>query len=774
MLQEHVLTNTTWPPNLLILATSRFGPLTAAETKLLQAIPTGALAVCGTTGDLDDPSNDPAREEHWTSNRNVRGSIIRWICTDPAVRQLITINGIQLFGAQIVALDLSRVIAPFPLGFVRCRLIHVFNLVGAETIELDLAGSSTPGFLADGLTVKGNMFLRQGFRAEGEVRLVSAKISGTLDFTKAVLTNPGKIALHANGIATGGSVFLSDGFRAEGEVHLAHAQISGNLVCDNGAFINPAGIALNSNAMNVAGSMLLRNGFRVEGELNLVNARIGSTLECENGTLVNPRKIALRAYGLRTLGSVFFRNGLRAEGEVSLLGADIGGSLECNAGIFINPALASEPGTGTALNADRVHVNGYVFLRNNFKAEGRVNFLNAEIGGNFECDNSIFANPVQDGIPASGMALEADRANVSGYVFLRNGFRAEGAVNLLNAQIGSDLDCTNGSFSNPSPSGAQTHTIAIICDGTEIRGSAFLGEGFRAEGEVRLLGARIHGQLNCEGGTFDGGLTAQGTTAAAVIWRKISNPERATLDLINVKTRSFVDDRASWPNPGKLRIEGFTYERFSGSTTPRAAGDRVDWLARQRDFARQPYFQVARILRDEGDVAGSRRVLFEMERLQRKHECAMRTRLARVGPSIWSRVMQMAVGYGYYPQRCLAWLLLLTVLGATVFAFGYSRGSIVPTDKDAYNLFKASGSLPQHYEVFHPIIYSIENSFPFVKFGQADRWQPDPAQEAPKNSRIARIFSPTSLRLVRWAQVFLGWLLATLGVSAVTGIIRSS
>jgi hypothetical protein len=136
--------------------------------------------------------------------------------------------------------------------------------------------------------------------------------------------------------------------------------------------------------------------------------------------------------------------------------------------------------------------------------------------------------------------------------------------------------------------------------------------------------------------------------------------------------------------------------------------------------------------------------------------------------------MQMAVGYGFYPERCLTWLLLLTVLGATFFAFGYSTGSIVPTDKDAYNLFKATGTLPQHYEAFHPIIFSIENSFPFVKFGQADKWQPDPGLQAPKNSRRARFFSPTSMRLVRWAQVFLGWLLATLGVSAVTGIIRSS
>src|SRR5260370_26487313 len=193
-------------PNLVILGSSRYGALSHEEAKLLQAVPTGDFAVCGAAGDLDDPSNDPARED-WSSDRNVRGLVIRWLCTDRAPRQAIGSNGIQVFGAQIIALDLSRVTAPFPLSCVRCRFRHFTNFVGAETTELDLTGSWMTAVLADGLTVNGNIFLRQGFRAEGEVRLVNAKIRGPLDCTKAVLTNPGKIALHANGIATGGSVF---------------------------------------------------------------------------------------------------------------------------------------------------------------------------------------------------------------------------------------------------------------------------------------------------------------------------------------------------------------------------------------------------------------------------------------------------------------------------------------------------------------------------------------------------------------------------------------
>jgi hypothetical protein len=76
-------------------------------------------------------------------------------------------------------------------------------------------------------------------------------------------------------------------------------------------------------------------------------------------------------------------------------------------------------------------------------------------------------------------------------------------------------------------------------------------------------------------------------------------------------------------------------------------------------------------------------------------------------------------------------------------------------------------------------MYSLENSFPLVKLGQIDRWQPDPS---PKRS-VKRIWHfPCSfsiwislagfLRWFRWGQILFGWLFATLGIAAVTGLVR--
>ena len=47
-------------------------------------------------------------------------------------------------------------------------------------------------------------------------------------------------------------------------------------------------------------------------------------------------------------------------------------------------------------------------------------------------------------------------------------------------------------------------TRSLYLDGAEVKGDVFLNKGFSAEGEVRLLGAQIGGDLVCGGGTFKG------------------------------------------------------------------------------------------------------------------------------------------------------------------------------------------------------------------------------------------------------------------------------
>lgn len=92
--------------------------------------------------------------------------------------------------------------------------------------------------------------------------------------------------------------------------------------------------------------------------------------------------------------------------------------------------------------------------------------------------------------------INADGIRVAGSVFMRNGFSATGGVRLLGAEIGGDLDCNNGRFNNE---GAK----ALSFDRATINGSVFLKDKFNASGEVRLPGAQIGSNLSCRNGRFD-------------------------------------------------------------------------------------------------------------------------------------------------------------------------------------------------------------------------------------------------------------------------------
>jgi hypothetical protein len=227
---------------------------------------------------------------------------------------------------------------------------------------------------------------------------------------------------------------------------------------------------------------------------------------------------------------------------------------------------------------------------------------------------------------------------------------------------------------------------------------------------------------------------------------------------VNASVGSLVDDEESWPSKGNLLLDGFVYGHISGES-PRDAKTRLRWLERQDPFTPKPYRQLAKVLRETGDVRGARRVLFEME--CRRRQVEDRSWYARA----WGWVLRLTIGYGFYSWWAVGWLVLLTIVGWGLFWSGYVWGAMAPTDKDAYCFFRTQGRPPDYYQRFTASVYSLENSLPFVSLGQKDHWTPDPS---PQGSWLM----PGFLRWFRWGQVLLGWLLATLFVAGVTGVVR--
>lgn len=85
--------------------------------------------------------------------------------------------------------------------------------------------------------------------------------------------------------------------------------------------------------------------------------------------------------------------------------------------------------------------------------------------------------------------IDADRLRTRAGVFLRNGFHATGEVNLLGAKIGGQLNCDGGTFENAKGT-------ALSANGAQVDSEVFLSDGFHAKGEVNLVAAKIGG-LDC-------------------------------------------------------------------------------------------------------------------------------------------------------------------------------------------------------------------------------------------------------------------------------------
>jgi hypothetical protein len=114
---------------LIDLASSEISDLTQAELILLQAVATGEFAYCGPSKDPENEDNNPENADGWPKDREIRATLIGWLCVDQDASRLIGPKGLFIFGARIAeALDLSFATVTFPLDFKKCRFTEPLKL----------------------------------------------------------------------------------------------------------------------------------------------------------------------------------------------------------------------------------------------------------------------------------------------------------------------------------------------------------------------------------------------------------------------------------------------------------------------------------------------------------------------------------------------------------------------------------------------------------------------------------------------------------------------
>jgi hypothetical protein len=404
---------------LQFLAANRFDQdISLAEEKLFDAASNGKEADCTSLLEGD---------------RIIRGDRLSWLCTNPDASAQVTSRGVSIVGAQIdgeLKLEWARI--SFPVRARRCSFQETIFLQKSRLVALLLLETSIKDLQADRVVVEYDVYLQNGFRAEGRVNFSGATIGGNLGCNDALFFSDSEApALDAPGAKIQGSVFLMRS-KAEGGVNFSGSTIGGYLICNHGEIVGKSEApALDANSAKIQGSVYLRAGFKAKGGVDLAAATIGGHLVCDGSQFVNKgMEPALNGNGAQIQGDVLMGNGFEAEGGVDFSGAAMGGDMVCE-GLFISKGMAP------ALAANGAAIRGSVYFRRGFEAEGGVNLKAAAIGGDLACDGGRFVSK------SEAPALNADSVRIAGGVYFRRGTAAEGEVVFVFAYVTRDFQWTS-------------------------------------------------------------------------------------------------------------------------------------------------------------------------------------------------------------------------------------------------------------------------------------------------------------------------------------------
>ena len=669
----------------------------------------------------DDEVVDEAAMRSWGESRTCRATVIRDIlrgrlAADPDP------HGLRLRGARISGrLDLENLTTDVNFELTDCLLkegvlARDARLAGLTLFGCQLEHPAEPPLDGARLTCDALNMARarvMGHAKGGAVHLLGAHIGGQLDCTGAELSNGSGPALVADGLQVGQSMFLRGGFTATGSgdvgaVRLLGAHIGGQLDCTGAELSNGSGPALVADGLQVDQDLFLRGGFTATGSgdvgaVRLSGAHIGGQLACTGAELSKDSGPALVADSLQVGQSMFLSGKFTGGGDVGavrLLGAHIGGQLDCTGAELSN-------GSGPALVADGLQVDQDLFLRGGFTATGSgdvgaVRLSGAHIGGQLACTGAELSN-------GSGRALHADSLQVGQSMFLSGKFTGsgdDGAVRLLGAHIGGQLDCTGAELSNGSGP-------ALVANSLQVGQSMFLRDGFTATGggedvAVNLKAAQV-------GGTFQ--------------------LDPASLEH---KVKSH-----------RLQVDGLTYVGVPGRISPE------DWRELLRhgtpEYAAQPYQQLAGGYRALGNDRQARQTLIA----QRDDQLARAP--TRLPERWWGRITKVTLGYGYQSWRALWFLAAVVALSCVLAVVLGAHGALAQTSN--------TGTPGRPCTVMQRVSVGLDLNLPVgTSVARA-------GCDLTKNSASV---TAAWLSAVGWVLRLLAWVFAALFVAGFTSAVRKT
>jgi hypothetical protein len=190
-----------------------------------------------------------------------------------------------------------------------------------------------------------------------------------------------------------------------------------------------------------------------------------------------------------------------------------------------------------------------------------------------------------------------------------------------------------------------------------------------------------------------------------------------------------------------LTLENFVYDSIQ--TSDFTIRQRLAWLRSQKFFSVQPYEQAAKALRLTGRNKDARRIGRAKQNDLRHY--------GKLGSAAraWNFLLDVSLGHGYQIWRVVVVAFAVVVVGAILFNHAYMI--------DGLMLLKGSEPHPD----FQPFVYSLDVFLPIVDLHQKEYWIPF------TQSGCSYFYI-----IYLWIHICLGWLLTTLAIAGLTGIVK--
>jgi hypothetical protein len=461
----------------MALADLTLPDLTETERRVWDAFPVGGWV---DLRDGDPEVDDLDQATRWGPERVVRAEVLRALLLGARPLEPGSAPGIRLRGARIIGrLDLMGATTNGPLVCEYCtferdirlvesvtktvRIVHSrvpamnctrmrldgilnfwcsvidgimrldqasvtgqISLRDAEVGKREILDEAIPAF---GLTVEGGVEFT-GLAAHGTVSIQVAKITGSVDLTRARLISPGRQAFSADSATIGGRLDCRS-MVAEGEVSLHNARVAASASFNGARLSNPEGHALSAGGLVVGGGMHLSGGFESEGEVRLQGAHLTANLTLAGAKLSNPDGVAVNL-DRATIG-VCHGAALTCSGRFSFAGARIASGLDLSMAHL-------DAGTGQrALAGDGAGLDGMLSLRK-LHARGELSLRSIRIGREVMMIGAELDN-------AGGIACRLSGADISGDVICQQ-MSVIGGIRITGGRIGGRLNLEQVRISN--------------------------------------------------------------------------------------------------------------------------------------------------------------------------------------------------------------------------------------------------------------------------------------------------------------------------------------